>query len=152
MNISERGINALKLFEGCKKRGDLHYAYQCDAGVWTCGYGSTGGVSKDTIWTEDQARAGLLRDILSAETAVRKQCDTSKLTQAQYDALVSFVFNLGPRPQATLWKKIATGDMKGAADELLKWNLVGGKPNAGVARRRQAEREMFLNGKYPENW
>lgn len=152
MNISERGINAIKLFEGSNRKGDLHYAYKCAAGIWTCGYGSTGGVGETTIWTEDQARAGLLRDLLSAEASVRKQCDTSKLSQGQYDALVSFVFNLGPRPQATLWKLIAAGKMVQAGDELLKWNLVGGKPNAGVTRRREAERRMFNDGQYPEKW
>lgn len=152
MNISEKGLNALKAFEGCKKKGDLHYAYQCSAGVWTCGYGSTGGVTKDTVWTEDQAKANLLRDILASENAVRKQCGATKVSQPQFDALVSFVFNLGPRPSATLWKHIVAGNLTAAANEFPKWNMVDGKPNAGITRRRMAEREMFLNGIYPEKW
>lgn len=152
MNISDKGVTAICLFEGTHKKGDLHYAYADQGGVWTCGYGSTAGVNEHTCWTDDQARAALLRDLLAAENAVRRQVPVNKLSQNQYDALVSWVFNLGPRPQATLWKKLNAGDIQGAADEFPKWNLVAGKPNAGVARRREAERRIFLNAAYPITW
>lgn len=151
MNISQRGINAIKLFEGSNKRGDLHYAYLCPAGKWTCGYGTTTGVTKDTVWTEAQATSALAHDLLSAEADVNAMCKVP-LTQNEFDALVSFCQNLGRRNGATLWKKLAVSDKKGAADEILKWNQVAGKFNDGVYRRRQAEREIFLNAKYPEKW
>jgi lysozyme len=152
MNISEKGVEAIKLFEGCNRKGDLHHAYKCSAGVWTCGFGSTGGVTATTIWTDDQAKANLLRDLMFAENAVRKQCGATKLKQHEYDACVSFVFNLGPRPAATLWKKIVANDILGAGAEFPRWDQVNGKPNEGVRRRRLAEQAIFLNGRYPESW
>lgn len=151
MNISEKGINAIKLFEGCNRKGDLHYAYRCSAGVWTCGFGSTGGVSASTVWTDDQAKANLLRDLLSAEADVRAMCKVT-ITQNEFDALVSFCQNLGRRPQATLWKKLNAGDKLGAGAEFPKWDQVNKQPNAGVRRRRLAEQAIFLNARYPETW
>lgn len=152
MNISEKGVSAICLFEGTKKQGAMHVAYKCDAGIWTCGYGSTAGVNSTTCWNDDQARAALLRDLLAAENAVRRQAPLGKINQHQYDALVSFVFNLGPRPQATLWKKLAAGDIEGAGAEFPKWDQVAGKPHPGVRRRRLAEQAMFLKGVYPTQW
>lgn len=151
MNISEKGLRAICFFEGSNKRGDLHYAYLCPAGKLTCGYGTTAGVTKDTIWTEDQAKSALAHDLCSAEADVKAMCKVT-LTQNEFDALVSWCQNLGRRSQATLWKRLNEGNKKAAADEILKWNQVNGKFNDGIHRRRSAEREMFLNGVYPTKW
>lgn len=153
MNISDQGINAIKLFEGSNKKGDLHYAYQCSAGVWTCGFGSTGGVTKDTVWTEAQAQSALAHDLLRFESAVRNAV-TVPLSQNQFDALVSFTFNLGEGNlrKSTLLRLLNASDYVGAAGQFPRWDWVNGKPNAGVRRRRVAEQEIFINAKYPEVW
>jgi lysozyme len=153
MNISDRGVASIKMFEGCNRKGDLHYAYQCSAGVWTCGWGSTGGVTAGTIWTEDQASARLCQDLLHFENAVRKAV-TVPLSQCQYDALVSFTFNLGEGNlrKSTLLRLLNAKDYEGAAAQFPRWDWVNGQPNAGVRRRRLAEQAIFLTGTYPRQW
>lgn len=71
----------------------------------------------------------------------------AKLTQGQFDALVSFAYNVGSRAlsTSTLLKKLNAGDIKGAADEFLRWNKAGGKVMNGLTRRREAERALFLS-------
>ncbi|EDH9820259.1 TPA_asm: lysozyme, partial [Salmonella enterica subsp. enterica serovar Typhimurium] len=70
-----------------------------------------------------------------------------KLTQGQFDALVSFAYNLGARTlsSSTLLRKLNSGDYAGAADEFLRWNKAGGKVLNGLTRRREAERALFLS-------
>lgn len=70
-----------------------------------------------------------------------------KLTKGQFDALVSFAYNVGSRAlsTSTLLKKLNAGDIKGAADEFLRWNKAGGKEMPGLTKRRKAEREVFLS-------
>ncbi|HAK9115445.1 TPA: lysozyme, partial [Salmonella enterica] len=70
-----------------------------------------------------------------------------KLTQGQFDALVSFAYNLGARTlsSSTLLRKLNAGDYAGAADEFLRWNKAGGKVLNGLTRRREAERALFLS-------
>ena len=70
-----------------------------------------------------------------------------KLSQNQFDALVSFAYNVGSRAlsTSTLLKKLNAGDIKGAADEFLRWNKAGGKVLNGLPRRREAERALFLS-------
>jgi lysozyme len=153
MNISEKGVAAIMRFEGSNKKGDLHHAYKCSAGTWTCGYGSTGGVTVSTIWTEDQAKTRLCQDVMFFENAVRRLV-TVPLLQYQYDALVSFTFNLGEGnlKKSTLLRLLNAKDYEGAGAQFPRWDWVNGKPNEGVRRRRLAEQAMFLVGKYPENW
>ena len=69
------------------------------------------------------------------------------VTQNQFDALVSFTYNLGAGNlrSSTLLKKLNAGDYAGAADEFPKWNKAGGKELAGLTRRRNAERDLFLS-------
>ncbi|MNQ87056.1 Lysozyme RrrD [compost metagenome] len=68
-------------------------------------------------------------------------------TQEQFDALVSFTYNLGINALkgSTLLRKLNSGDYEGAADEFLKWNKAGGKILSGLTRRREAERMLFLS-------
>lgn len=70
-----------------------------------------------------------------------------KLTQGQFDALVSFAYNVGSRAlsTSTLLKKLNAGDIKDAADEFLRWNKAGGKVMPGLTSRRTAERDVFLS-------
>jgi lysozyme len=75
-------------------------------------------------------------------------CPSSIDSQAQFDALVSFSFNvgLGNLQSSTLRMKYNRGDIEGAADEFLKWNKAGGKVLNGLVKRRQDERNLFLGG------
>ena len=149
MQISNNGIALIKRFEGCRLT-----AYP-DPGTggdpWTIGFGWTGKVDSKPITpemkTDDATADRLLRTgVVSFDQAVSKMLKVS-VTQNQYDALVSLAYNIGTRAlsTSTLMKKLNAGDVKGAADEFLRWNKSGGKVMAGLTNRRKAERELFLS-------
>lgn len=140
MKTSEVGLNLIKFFEDFRSK-----AYLCPAKVWTIGYGHTGGVkSTDTISKED-ANSLLLKDLEKYEKAVNTLVSVD-LNQNQFDAITSFTFNLGEGALAksTLLKKLNAKDYKGAAEEFLKWNKAGGQVLAGLVKRREKEKELFL--------
>lgn len=141
MNTSQEGIDLIKSFEGFRSA-----PYICPAGVATYGYGTTAGVTMNTPpITEDEAEALLARDLLRFERSVSRLCPVS-LTQGQFDALVSFSYNLGSGAlqSSTLRRRLLRGDYEGAADELLRWVWAGGRRLAGLVRRRAAERVLFI--------
>ena len=86
----------------------------------------------------------LKRDLDRFERGVRRFCPVP-LTQGQYDALVSFSFNTGSLSVSTLRKKLLRGDYEGAAGEFQRWVFAGGRRLAGLVRRREAERNLFLS-------
>ncbi|WP_148399987.1 lysozyme [Enterobacter mori] len=146
MQTSEKGIALIKEFEGCKLT-----AYQDSVGVWTIGYGWTHPVDGKPV------RAGMTIKQETAERLLKTglvsyEIDVSRLvkvglTQGQFDALVSFTYNLGARSlsTSTLLRKLNAGDYAGAADEFMRWNKAGGKVLNGLTRRREAERALFLS-------
>jgi len=140
MNISNTGLALIKVFEGC-----LLEAYQDSVGVWTIGHGHTLQVKHGDMITAAGAELLLLNDLKSVEHTLNSVVLTP-LTQNQYDALCSFVFNLGTKAfsGSTLLKKINSEEYAAAADEIVKWNKAGGQPEAGLTRRRTAERQLFL--------
>ena len=149
MQTSDEGIALIKGFEGCRLT-----AYP-DPGTggfpWTIGYGWTLPVDGKPVrpgMTIDQATADRLlkTGLVSYENDVLKIVKV-KLTQGQFDALVSLAYNIGSRAlsTSTLLKKLNAGDIKGAADEFLRWNKAGGKVLNGLTRRREAERALFLS-------
>jgi len=142
--VSRRGLDLLHHFEGFREE-----AYLCPAGVWTIGYGNTKWpdgrpVRKGDRVTREEGEA-LFRSIL--RTFERGVLDAVKvpLTQSQFDALVSFAYNvgLGALRSSTLLRKLNAGDYLGAADEFLRWNKAGGRVMAGLTRRREAESSLF---------
>lgn len=138
---SESGIDLIKGFEGF-----LPGPYQDVAGVWTNGYGHTHGVTQDTPpVTEEEATINLGNDLFDAEYAVNLYVNVP-LTDNQFDALVSFTFNLGggALEHSTLLKKLNSRDYAGAAEEFGKWVYAGGKVSNGLIARRAKEREVFL--------
>lgn len=141
MHISERGLNLIKQFEGFSAK-----AYKCPAGVWTIGYGHTKNVKPDDLITQYQASELLRFDVLSSEGVINRLV-TKTLNQAQFDACVSFVFNVGSGnfQKSTLLKKINAGDYIGAANEFPKWVYANKKKFAGLVKRRQAEKDLFLS-------
>ncbi|HCD1613123.1 TPA: lysozyme [Serratia marcescens] len=146
MNISKSGIELIKRFEGQRLK-----AYQDSVGVWTIGYGWTQPVDGKKVGPGmqiDQATADRLLKcgVVQYEQGVN-QLVKARITQGQFDALVSFAYNLGLRSlsTSTLLQKLNDGDKQGAAGEFGKWVNAGGKRLAGLVARRAAEREMFLS-------
>lgn len=139
MKISQRGINLIKHFEGFEAK-----AYLCPAGVLTIGYGHTKGVKQGMIISEKEAEELLKGDLEHSENAVNKLVKV-EVTQGMFDALVSFVFNLGEGNfgSSTLLKKLNSKDYYGASEEFKKWRLAGGEVLDGLVRRRAAERNLF---------
>ena len=147
MKMSEEGLELIKEFEGCKLE-----AYKCPAGVWTIGVGSTlyedgSKVQKgDYLESEDEAMDLLALTLGKYEQSVAKAVHVP-LTQNEFDALVSFTYNVGGANLAssTLLKLLNSGESKSiVAQEFHKWNKAGGKELAGLTRRRQAEARLFL--------
>jgi len=141
MTISQAGIDNLKQFEGYREK-----VYLDSANLPTIGYGHLLKPGEDfKIITREFAEQLLRQDIKTAESAVNKHV-TVDLTQNQYDALVSFVYNVGGGAfaKSTLLKKLNSGDYNGAQNELPRWNKAGGKVHQGLANRRQHEQQIFL--------
>lgn len=146
MQISKTGIELIKRFEGLELK-----AYQDSVGVWTIGYGWTQPVDGKKIcpgMVIDQATADRLLKcgVVQYEQGVN-QLVKVKITQGQFDALVSFAYNLGLRSlsTSTLLQKLNVGDKQGAANEFGRWVNAGGKRLEGLVKRRDAERELFLS-------
>ena len=114
--------------------------------VPTIGYGHTKGVRMWQRISLAQAEQFLLEDVDWAEDAVNSLVKV-KLSQNQFDALVSFVFNIGAGAfsKSTLLKYLNAGDYGGAANQLLRWNKQAGKELKGLTKRRQEERALFLS-------
>jgi len=139
MNLGYNGTKLLKFFEGCRLT-----AYQDSVGVWTIGYGHTKGVFEGMSITQEEAEQMLLTELEEYEGYVEKYV-TVPLTQNQFDALVVWVYNLGPTNfrKSTLLKELNSGNYTAAGQEITKWNKAGGKVLAGLVKRREAEALLF---------
>ncbi|EAT8301107.1 lysozyme, partial [Salmonella enterica] len=142
-------VALIKTFEGCRLKA---YPDPKTGGApWTIGYGWTGKVdgkpvTPDTVIAQETADRLLKTGLVSYERDVSRLVKV-KLTQGQFDALVSFVYNLGARAfsGSTLLRKLNAGDYDGAAGEFMRWVSPGTEVEAGLRRRRQAERDLFLS-------
>lgn len=143
MKLSQVGVNLIKSFEGC----ELHaYKPVPTELYWTIGYGHYGSdVREGQKITQAQAEEMLKQDLKVYEYAVNLNVK-HKINQNQYDALVSFCYNVGKEAlrTSTLLKKLNSGDMSGAANEFDKWVHGGGKVLPGLVLRRKAEKVLFL--------
>lgn len=144
MNISADGINLIKLFEGCSL-----VAYLCPANVWTWGYGHTSAagepmVTKGMTGTIQRANEVLRRDLVKFEGALNRLVKVD-LEQHQFDALCSFIFNVGEDAfaKSTLLKKLNRGEYDAVPSELMKWTKARGKELSGLVRRRREEAAMW---------
>lgn len=143
MKTSSQGRKFIEGFEGLYLK-----TYNDGTGVQTIGYGHTTAAGPPKVYrgqviTEEQADQILSDDLGKVETQVNTLVRVP-INQNQFDALVSFHFNTGALGRSTVLKKLNAGDTKGAADALLLYNRGGGRVMAGLVRRRQAERKMFL--------
>ncbi|RUR48814.1 lysozyme [Vreelandella populi] len=146
MRLSPAGLELIKAHEGLRLN-----AYQDVVGVLTIGYGHTGTVKPGMTITKQEAEDILRRDVASFEKAVNDLV-TAPLNQNQFDALVSFAFNLGrgALQRSTLLRKLNARDYDGAAAEFGRWINAGGKPWPGLVRRRKEERELFESPVMPD--
>lgn len=145
MNISEKGLALIKNAEGC-----VLSAYP-DPGSgddpWTIGYGHTGpDVHPGLTITQERAEQLLRSDLARFEAGVAQ--NAGQCSQGQFDALVSFSFNLGLKALlgSTLLRLHKAGDYEGAAGQFGRWTHAGGHVMPGLVRRRAAEAEMYEGG------
>jgi lysozyme len=146
MEISQEGLSLIKKFEGCELE-----AYKCAAGVWTIGYGSTNNVNEGMEISQERADMLLLEDVEVFEEAVNKLVEVP-LEQNQFDALVSWTFNLGSTnlKNSTLLKVLNDKDYEGVPAQIKRWNKAGGKVLQGLVRRREAEALLFEGKEWHE--
>lgn len=136
MKTSQKGIDLIKKFEGCRLA-----AYKCPAGVWTIGYGHTKNVNKGQIITQEKAEELLKDDLIQYELGVMKYDTVYHWNQNQFDALVSFAYNVGSINQLT---DNGTRSIEVIADKILLYNKAAGKELAGLTRRRKEEQALYL--------
>lgn len=143
MRISDRGIEIIKEFEGFRAR-----AYMCPAGVWTIGYGHTRGVKAGDVVTEQQATELLRNDAKEAEEVVTDLVKV-ELSQWQFDALVSLVYNIGSGNfyNSTIRRLINEGcdDEDRLRHAWCMWKRAGSRTLSGLIRRREKEFKLFTN-------
>ena len=139
MNTSMEGLSLIKKFEGCELE-----AYQCSAGVWTIGYGHTKGVTPSDSISQEEAEQMLVDELHEYESYVNEYV-TVALSQNQFDALVSWVYNLGPAnlKASTMLKVLNSGKYEDVPAQIKRWNKAGGKVLEGLIRRREAEACLF---------
>lgn len=157
--ISSEGINLIKKFEGLHTVTDdgMVVPYRCPANILTIGYGHTKGVKRNMKITKAEAEDLLRQDLKVFEAEVKNLVNVP-LTQYQFDALVSFVFNLGAAnfASSTLLKRLNAGQYEDVPAQLMRWNKarVNGKlqPLTGLTRRRSAEAAVFtLDSQLPSD-
>jgi|TARA_R100001224_G_scaffold104245_1_gene77362 lysozyme len=146
MKISQEGLSLIKKFEGCELE-----AYKCAAGVWTIGYGSTKGVEEGNTITQEEADKLLLDEMEEYEGYINDMVKVD-LKQNEFDALVSWVYNLGSSnlSSSTLLQKLNTKEWDDVPNQIKRWNKAGGKVLQGLIRRREAEALLFEGKEWHE--
>ena len=143
MRTSQSGFDLIEEFEGFSEE-----AYP-DPGSgstpWTIGYGHTRGVKEGDTCTKEQASGWLIEDCMDAEQTIREFVEVD-INQNQFDALVSFIFNVGEGNfrASTLLKLLNDCKFEAAANQFGRWSKASGHVMAGLARRRDAEARLFL--------
>lgn len=140
MQPSENCYKLTEESEGCRLK-----AYQDTGGVWTIGYGHTGGVAPNSTITQELANTLLEHDMQYAANIVNTHC--SPCSQGQFDALTDFVFNVGPTQFLTshLYRYHVAGEYDKAAAEFPKWKYDNGQVEPGLVTRRERERLLYTS-------
>lgn len=138
MKTGQAGIELIKQYEGCRL-----YAYKCPSGVWTIGYGHTAGVYQGKTITSVEAIQLLRKDLEIYEEKVMRYDHKYHWTQEEFDALVSFAYNIGSIDQLTAKGTRSKAEI---AEHWCAYNKANGKVLAGLTRRREAEKALFLKG------
>ena len=135
-------LDLVRRFEGCRLR-----AYRDVAGVWTIGWGETLDVEEGMVWSQEQADVALALRVAQFLVAVLQRCPALHLASpSRVAACVSLAYNIGVGAfgASSVSRKTMRQDFQGAADSFLLWNKAGGRVIAGLVRRRDAERAMYL--------
>ena len=151
MQPSQACIDLVQQSEGCAKRQpDGSFAAYPDPGTggdpWTIGWGTTGpDVSKGVVWTQQQCDDRFTKDLDAFAAKVANVLGNAATTQHQFDAMVSFAYNvgIGNLASSTLLRKHKAGDFAGAALEFARWNKAAGKVLPGLTKRRAAEAALY---------
>lgn len=141
MKTSPKGIALIKEFEGLRLK-----AYKCPGGVWTIGYGHTAGVKPGMVISEAQAEEYLMADLIAFEKHLNGL--GLALNQNQFDALVSFIYNVGTGnfSSSTLLRKVKANPLDNSIiDEFLRWVYSKGRVLPGLQRRRLAEMKLYFS-------
>lgn len=156
-----KAIELIKKFEGCKLTAYADPASELGRALfkgvsgaaltglkgapYTIGYGSTQGVIKGLVWTQDQAESALLKHVTEVVESILKISPT--LSGNRLDAVTSFVYNLGigSYKSSTLCKLISKNNWKDAAEQFVLWDMAGGEVMTGLLRRRNCERDLFMS-------
>lgn len=141
MKTSPKGIALIKEFEGLRLK-----AYKCPGGVWTIGYGHTAGVKSGMVISEAQAEEYLKADLIVFERYLNGH--GLALNQNQFDALVSFIYNVGTGnfSNSTLLRKVRANPQDNSImDEFLRWVYSKGRVLPGLQRRRLAEMKLYFS-------
>lgn len=146
MRTGRDGVELIRHFEGCR-----FDAYLCPAGVWTIGYGHTADVKEGDRVDQEAAEAFLIEDLEKFEQAVAQLVEVP-LTQQQFDALVSWTFNLGAGnlAESTLLRKLNNYQYAEVPEQMMRWVRAGGQVLDGLVRRRAAEAALFQNKDWRE--
>lgn len=136
MKTSQKGIDLIKKYEGC-----VLTAYKCPAGVYTIGYGHTEGVYPGQKITREEAESFLKKDLKRFEDNVNYYNKKYNFNQNQFDALVSFAYNIGSIDQLT---QNGTRSKYQIADMMLEYIKAGGTILPGLINRRREERQLFI--------
>ena len=146
MSVNKATLDLIKRFEGCKLT-----AYQCSAGVWTIGVGTTAAAglgiepAKGMTITQDRAE-DLLRQGVEKFAATVDALITAKVNANQFGACVSLAYNIGPTAfaKSTVLRELNAGNYDKAAAAFRMWNKAGGEVIQGLVNRREAEIKLFL--------
>jgi lysozyme len=145
MNISNKGLELIKSFEGCRLS-----AYKCPAGVWTIGYGRTNGVYEGMTITQEQADNMLREDVKYYADAVDRYNSRFNFNQAEFDSLTSFTYNCGVGSLQAVMSCCNT--KQEIAEECKLYNKSSdGQILNGLVRRREEEYKLFMSGSNNNN-
>ena len=157
MQISQEGVTLIKHYEGCPKdQNGNAVSYRCPANKLTIGYGSLklidGSPVKDDMSITMQEAEDLLAHELKEYEAYINDMVEVPLKQNEFDALVSWVFNLGPTnlKSSTLLKVLNAGDYENVPEQIKRWNKVNGVVNEGLVKRRKSESLLFESKDWTE--
>lgn len=147
IRTSQAGLEIIGNAEGCRRD-----PYKCPADVITVGIGSTefGGekIDPNRLYSDKEIADRWAKDLKIAESCVNRYGNGRHIPQGAFDAVVSLTFNVGCNTvrKSTLFRKLNTGDIRGACNELPRWVYAGGKKLRGLEIRREREKALCLTG------
>ena len=139
LRTNHEGLALIANSEGCRTK-----PYSCSAGVLTVGIGSTDKVKKGKNYSYDEIAERFIDDVKQAENCVNTYANGNKMNQGQFNAVTSFVFNVGCRKKSTLFKYARAEKWEKMCNELPRWQYVNGQKSKGILKRRLTEKAMCL--------